>query len=70
LALQPALSATANTLPKDKGDGTMSGAKRAPRLADVRVMMHDVNAKVEVGKIALGVADENSQRLQKGRSYR
>jgi len=48
----------------------VGGAERAKLLADVRVMMQDVRADKEVGKIALGTVSETSQKLQPGRLYR
>ncbi|MCJ1393765.1 hypothetical protein MMC18_006641 [Xylographa bjoerkii] len=53
-----------------KGDSTMTGAERARMLADVEVMMQDVKADKEVGKIALGTVSEGTQRLKRGRLYR
>jgi hypothetical protein len=47
-----------------------SGAERARVLGDVRVMMQDVKPTAPVGRIALGTAHPNAQRLQLGRSYR
>lgn len=47
-----------------------SGAERARALGDVRVMMQDVKPSASVGRIALGTAHPNAQRLQSGRAYR
>ncbi|KUJ11328.1 uncharacterized protein LY89DRAFT_242512 [Mollisia scopiformis] len=47
-----------------------SGAERARALGDVRVMMQDVKPSATVGRIALGTAHPNAQRLQPGRTYR
>jgi hypothetical protein len=51
-------------------DNAASGAERARALGDVRVMMQDVKPQAPVGKIALGTAHPNAQRLQPGRNYR
>ena len=47
----------------------MSGTERARMLGDVRVLMQDVKASADVGKIPLGTVSEKSHRLQKGRLY-
>ncbi|MCJ1383335.1 hypothetical protein MMC17_006448 [Xylographa soralifera] len=54
-------------LPKD--ESTMGGAERARLLRDVKVMMQDVKAGSEVGKVALGTVTESAQRLKLGRLY-
>jgi hypothetical protein len=53
-----------------KVDGTMSGAERARRMGDTRVMMQDVRAESEVGRIVLGTVSEGAMRLRKGRMYK
>jgi len=53
-----------------KGDSTMGGAERARMLRDVEVMIQDVKAGSEVGKIALGTVSESTQKLKPGRLYR
>jgi hypothetical protein len=54
----------------ERGGSTIGGAQRARMLGKVEVMMQDVRGNQEVGKIALGTGDENSQRLKHGRLYR
>ena len=50
--------------------GAMSGSERARKLGSVNVMMQDVKANAEVGKIALGLKHEKAQKLRPGRLYR
>lgn len=53
-------------LPKVEGeDGVMSGAERARKLADTKVMMQEVR-----GRIVLGSVTEGAARLEKGKVYR
>jgi hypothetical protein len=52
-------------LPKIEGEGPMSGAERAKRLGETRVMMQDVK-----GKIVLGSVTEGAERLKRGQLYR
>lgn len=53
-----------------KISSAMSGPEKARLLGDVRVMMQDVRADDEVGKIALGSVSEGAQRLKPGRLYK
>ena len=48
----------------------MNGAQRARALRDTVVMMQDVKAESDVGKIALGIKTEEAQRLRHDRMYR
>lgn len=48
----------------------MSGPEKARLLGDLKVMMQDVRAGDEVGKIALGTVSEGAQRLRSGRLYK
>ncbi|MCJ1378279.1 hypothetical protein MMC17_001376 [Xylographa soralifera] len=48
----------------------LSGPQRARMLGDVKVMLQDVRAEADVGKIALGTISAQTQSLQRGRSYR
>lgn len=50
--------------------GAMNGPERARKLADTKVMMQDVKANGNVGKIALGLQSEKAVRLQADRIYR
>lgn len=50
--------------------GAMTGAERARKLADTNVMLQDVKAGANVGKIALGLKSEKAVRLQADRLYR
>ncbi|KAH8652168.1 hypothetical protein BX600DRAFT_89308 [Xylariales sp. PMI_506] len=50
--------------------GAMSGAERARKLAETKVMMQDVKSRADVGKIALGLKHENAVKLQADRLYR
>lgn len=50
--------------------GAMTGAERARKLADTKVMLQDVKANAGVGKIALGLKSEKAVRLQYDRLYR
>ncbi|KAH8671589.1 hypothetical protein BX600DRAFT_510254 [Xylariales sp. PMI_506] len=50
--------------------GAMSGPERARKLATTKVMMQDVKASADVGKIALGMKMDNAVRLQADRLYR
>jgi len=56
------------TLPKTYG--YMSGSERARKVGGVEVMIQDVNAKSDVGKIALGRKHEAAVRLKPDRVYR
>jgi hypothetical protein len=51
-------------------DGTMSGAEKARILGATKVMMQDVRPSAEIGKIVLGSASEEAERLKPGRRYR
>lgn len=53
-----------------KTNSAMSGGQRARALGGVEVMMQDVQAQADVGKIALGLKHEKSKRLEPGRLYR
>jgi hypothetical protein len=53
-----------------KGTSGESGAERANRLKDHKVMMQDVRPSGPVGKIALGTATETSVPLKPGKLYR
>lgn len=53
-----------------KVNSAASGAERARALGEVRVMMQDVKPTAEVGRIALGTAHANAQKLTLGRIYR
>jgi hypothetical protein len=57
-------------VPKAKLNGAMSGSERARTLGGTEVMMQDVKAGAEVGKIALGVKHDKAERLRPGRIYR
>jgi hypothetical protein len=57
-------------LPKDKDNGTMSGAERTKVLGDVKVMIQDVKPGAPVGKIALGTISEGTRRLARDRLYK
>ncbi|KAH8660022.1 hypothetical protein BX600DRAFT_438248 [Xylariales sp. PMI_506] len=57
-------------LPKTTLNGAMSGSERARTLGHTKVMMQDVKANAEVGKIALGMKHEKAERLKPGRLYR
>jgi hypothetical protein len=48
----------------------LSGPEKARQLGNMKVMMQDVRAGDEVGKIALGAVSEGAQRLREGRLYR
>lgn len=50
--------------------GAMTGAERARKLADTKVMMQDVKAHADVGKIALGLKSDKAVQLQANRLYR
>jgi hypothetical protein len=52
-----------------KVDTVASGAERARKLGEVRVMMQDVKPAAKVGRIALGTAHPNAKRLVPGRKY-
>ncbi|MCJ1436025.1 hypothetical protein MMC27_005403 [Xylographa pallens] len=52
------------------GGSAMGGPERARLLGDVEVMLQDVRAGKEVGKIALGSITESTQRLKRGRLYK
>ncbi|KAI9162714.1 FAD-dependent monooxygenase OpS4 [Paramyrothecium foliicola] len=53
-------------LPKTKLNGAMSGSERARTLGMTEVMMQDVKADAEVGKIALGMKHDSAERLKTG----
>jgi hypothetical protein len=53
-----------------KYSGAMSGGERAAKIGHFEVMMQDVKATANVGKIALGMKHEGAQRLQSDRLYR
>jgi len=59
-------------LPRTRlGDGgAMSGSERARVLGAAEVMMQDVKASADVGKIALGMKHDKAARLRPGRVYR
>jgi len=48
----------------------MSGGERLQELGKYKVMMQDVKANADVGRIALGLKHDKAQRLQPGRVYR
>lgn len=48
----------------------MNGAERARKLANTKVMMQDVKANADVGKIALGLKSDKAVQLQANRLYR
>jgi hypothetical protein len=48
----------------------MRGSERIKIIGDTEVMMQDVKANANVGKIALGNKHENAHRLKPGRVYR
>lgn len=52
------------------GDTALSGVEKARALASKVVMLQDVKATSEVGKIVLGEATDMSKRLERGRMYR
>jgi hypothetical protein len=53
-----------------KINSALSGPEKARLLGNVKVMMQDVRAGDEVGKIALGTVSEGAQRLREGRLYK
>jgi hypothetical protein len=53
-----------------KTNSAMNGGERARVLGQTKVMMQDVKAKANVGRIALGLKHENAERLKPGRLYR
>jgi hypothetical protein len=53
-----------------KYTSAMSGGERAARLGHFEVMMQDVKADSEIGKIALGMKHEGAERLRPDRLYR
>lgn len=48
----------------------MTGAERARKLANTKVMMQDVKANADVGKIALGLKTDKAVQLQSNRMYK
>lgn len=56
------------TLPKT--GSSLSGAERVRKVGDTVVMMQDVKAVADVGRIALGNKHDNATRLRPGRLYR
>lgn len=53
-----------------KTNSAMSGGERARVLGTTKVMMQDVKAKADIGRIALGLKHENAEPLKPGRLYR
>ena len=53
-----------------KTNSAMSGGERARTLGGVEVMMQDVKANADIGRIALGMKHDAATRLQPGRLYR
>ncbi|KAB5518905.1 hypothetical protein GE09DRAFT_506976 [Coniochaeta sp. 2T2.1] len=53
-----------------KTNSAMNGGERARVLGGTNVMMQDVKAKADVGRIALGLKHVNAQPLRPGRLYR
>ncbi len=53
-----------------KTNSAMGAGQRLQQLGGVKVMMQDVKADKDVGKIALGMKHEKAQRLQPNRLYR
>jgi len=53
-----------------KTNSAMNGGERARVLGGTKVMMQDVKAKADVGRIALGLKHENAEPLKPGRLYR
>jgi hypothetical protein len=53
-----------------KTSSAMSAGERLTRIGDTEVMMQDVRAKAQIGRIALGNKHENAYKLEKGRVYR
>jgi hypothetical protein len=53
-----------------KYTSAMSGGERAAKLSHFEVMMQDVKANADVGKIALGMKHEKAERLKPDRLYR
>jgi hypothetical protein len=53
-----------------KISSAMSGPEKARMLGNLKVMMQDVRAGDDVGKIALGTVNEGAQRLKAGRLYK
>lgn len=53
-----------------KTNSAMSGGERARVLGETKVMMQDVKAKADIGRIALGLKHESAEPLKPGRLYR
>lgn len=53
-----------------KTNSAMNGGERARVLGETKVMMQDVKAKADVGRIALGLKHEKAEPLKPGRLYR
>jgi hypothetical protein len=53
-----------------KTSSAMSGGERARKLGEFEVMMQDVKANAEVGRIALGLKHDGAQKLKPDRVYR
>jgi len=53
-----------------KTNSAMNGGERARVLGGTKVMMQDVKAKADIGRIALGLKHENAEPLKSGRLYR
>lgn len=53
-----------------KTNSAMSGGERARVLGGTKVMMQDVKAQADVGRIALGLKHEKANRLRPDRLYR
>jgi hypothetical protein len=53
-----------------KTNSAMSGGERARVLGETKVMMQDVKAKADIGRIALGLKHEKAEPLKPGRLYR
>ncbi|MCJ1393250.1 hypothetical protein MMC18_006122 [Xylographa bjoerkii] len=52
------------------GGSAMGGPERARMMCDLEVMLQDVRAGNDVGKIALGSVTETTQRLKRDRLYK
>ncbi|KAM5362197.1 hypothetical protein ACJA88_014147 [Fusarium oxysporum] len=57
-------------LPKHKLNSGMSGSERLRVLKGIEVMMQNVKANADVGRIALGLKHDKAEPLRKGRLYR
>ena len=57
-------------LPKHKLNSGMSGSERLRVLKGIEVLMQNVKANADVGRIALGLKHDKAEPLRKGRLYR